>query len=314
MSYCAATKKNVDSKTAIISPHGTAAALFHMGVLSQILAGFTLSWYSAPHVKKTCEAQNWYTSNPQSIELLSSQLIFHTPHYWRLQASPTWPTALSQVSCWSSHWISAWCGASRAISITLNCICPALVLPCRGGARPNAGTKALNLLFFFVLPKLLCQPCPTLSWYSIVCPLEWSSKANTNARATWLIRQGFVIRAGRDWQIRRWGGFDETTRKEEGEEGKEEEEEFVGVSWFQRLPERPSQLGPSITSWPLNTRRSCETSSLLEVTFFSQDFSSSADPCSHEKTCARSEKTRVDAKHIFLHSFAMRPARTGSWH
>lgn len=72
--------KNVDSKTAIISPHRTAAAPFHMEALSQILAGFILSWYSAPYVKKTCEAQNWYTSNPQSIELLSSQLIFHTPH------------------------------------------------------------------------------------------------------------------------------------------------------------------------------------------------------------------------------------------
>ena len=58
-----------------------------------------------------------------------------------------------------------------------------------------------------------------------------------------------------DWSVKvLWSGpvgidrfADGGDWEEEGEDGKEEEEdEFVGVSWFQRLPERPSQVGPSI--------------------------------------------------------------------
>ena len=195
ISYCAATDK-ANSKTAIITPYGTAAAPFHMVVLSQNIGRFHPFTVFCPVHEKTRTLLN-----PHPIELKDI-------HY----------TDDCQVSFWPPHWTLAWGGASQAISIALSwpllqaenfyhrqsfsqipiptfrstniflqfdafvAYWSSRFKPCKH-TLPHPPLSWRSDACDFVFANLLSQPCPTLSCFSIVCPFDI-----------------FAIKAGRDWQ------------------------------------------------------------------------------------------------------------------
>lgn len=207
ISYCAATD-NANGETAITTPYGTAAGPFHMAVLNQNIGRFHPFTVFCPVHEKTCTLLG-----PHPIELQSSSLS-STPctrpkdiHY----------TDDCQVSSWHHAGPQLGWGFSSNINCPQLAPAPSRKFPSKASPKYRYHTFRSTNIFLqfdafvaywsssrfkpckhtlphpplswpsdacdFVFANLLSQPCPNLSCFLIVCPLDI-----------------FVIRAGRDWQ------------------------------------------------------------------------------------------------------------------